>query len=243
MHGKELAQKNFDCHLQQNSYPGRGLTIGRASSGNAWMIIYWIMGRSANSRNRRFVADGTTLRTAPVDVSTVKEPGLIIYESMLEFPGIYLVSNGDQTRTLYETLKFGGSFDGALAGREREPDAPNFTPRISGMLNLQQTQTSIMLSILKANPFDSNLTDRFTYRPALPPPGFGVGLTTYQENGDPLPSFKGDPLILPCPGNTKEVLDYYWHALDNENLISMAVKWIPMPDLTSKLVIRNRYGD
>ncbi|MBI3943827.1 MAG: inosine monophosphate cyclohydrolase [Chloroflexi bacterium] len=241
MRGQDMAQSNFDGHLRHNTYPGRGLVIGRASSGNAWMIIYWIMGRSPNSRNRRFVTEGTTLRTEPVDISLVKEPGLIIYEAMLELPGLFLVSNGDQTRTLYKALKSGGELDAALADREREPDAPNYTPRISGMLNLQQARTTIMLSILKANPFDSNLTDRFTFRPAPPPPGFGIGLTTYQGDGNPLPSFRGDPLILPCPGNSKEVMEYYWNALDSDNRIAIAVKWISVPDLASRFTVCSRY--
>ena len=116
-----LAHDNFNHHLRHNSYPGRGLVIGRAGGG-VWVIIYWIMGRSPNSQNRRFVAEGEVLRTEPLDASKVRNPELIIYEAMLTLPGIFLVSNGDQTRTLYRALQAGKSFDEALRGREREPD-------------------------------------------------------------------------------------------------------------------------
>src|SRR5882672_5877038 len=126
----KIAEGNFDRHLKQNPYPGRGLVLGRSGE-ESWVIVYWIMGRSTNSRNRRFVAEGGVLRTEPVDLSLVADPSLIIYEAMLELPGLYLVSNGDQTSTMREMLKAGGTFEDAMAKREREPDAPNFTPRIS----------------------------------------------------------------------------------------------------------------
>jgi len=120
------------------------------------------------------------LRTEAVDASLLKDPSLIIYEAMLELPGIYLVSNGDQTRTLYETLRQGGTFDAALATRDREPDAPNYTPRISGMLDMRTQPATVMLSLLKANPINPEFTDRFTYRPAMPAPGFGVWIDNLQ---------------------------------------------------------------
>ena len=148
MQALKMAERNFDNHLQKISYPGRGLVVGQSSGEDAWLMIYWIMGRSDNSRNRKFVAEGGALKTEPVDASMVKDPSLIIYEAMLELPGIYLVSNGDQTRTLYETLQAGGTFDDALATREREPDAPNYTPRISAMLNLQDQPATLMAKLL-----------------------------------------------------------------------------------------------
>ena len=166
----ETAEHNFQRHIVHNRYPGRGFVIGLATAGNAWLQIYWIMGRSAHSQNRRFVVEGSTLRTEPVDASKVRDPSLIIYEAMLELPGIYLLSNGDQTRTLYHYLRDGNLFDQALATREREPDAPNYTPRISGMLAPDDPLGPLALSILKANPVDPEATDRFTYRPAPPPP-------------------------------------------------------------------------
>jgi hypothetical protein len=241
MNALKIAEQNFERHLRHNSYPGRGLVVGRSSESDAWLLVYWLMGRSAHSQNRRFIAEGVVLRTEPVDASLVRDPSLIIYEAMLELPGVYLFSNGDQTRTIYETLAAGGSFDDALATREREPDAPNYTPRISAMLDLRGTKSPITLSMLKANPADPALTDRFTYRPAPPPPGLGVCLTTYLGDGSPLPSFTGDPLLLPCQGSADAVRDAYWDALDANNRVALAVKRIPAQGGGSEIVIRNRF--
>ena len=243
MNAIELAEQDFDRHLRQNAYPGRGLVVGRASTQDAWLMVYWIMGRSAHSQNRRFVRQGDVLRTEPVDASLVEDPSLIIYEAMLELPGIYLVSNGDQTRTVYRAVQAGGTFDDALLTREREPDAPNYTPRISAILDLRESPGFLLLSILKANPANPDLTDRFTFRPALPPPGLGVGLTTYLGNGTPLPSFQGDPLLFPCSGSAQVVLESYWDALDTGNRVSIAVKRIPESGDPSEVWVRNRYGD
>src|ERR1700730_5349077 len=131
MEAARIAARNFECCLQQNPYPGRGFLLGRSSSDTGWVMLYWIMGRSAHSRNRRLVAEGGTLRTVPVDPQLLTDPSLIIYEAMLELPGMYLVSNGAQTRTMYEILRRGGTFEDALAPWAQEPDAPHYTPRIS----------------------------------------------------------------------------------------------------------------
>ena len=243
MQSQEIAKANLERHIRQNPYPGRGLIVGRSSAQDAWLMIYWIMGRSVNSRNRKFVAEGGTLRTEPVDARLVADPSLIIYEAMLELPGLYLVSNGAQTRALYVGLQAGQTFDSVMAHWEREPDAPNYTPRISAMLDLRGKPDALTLSLLKANPSTPDLTDRFTFRPAPPPPGLGVGLTTYQGDGNPLPSFCGDPLLLPCPGNANDLLDVYWDALDSENRIALAVKWIPLRGGPGEIILRNRYGD
>ncbi len=241
----QIAEQNFERHIRHNRYPGRGLVVGRSPVEDAWLMIYWIMGRSDNSRNRRFVTEeGGLLRTEPVDSSKVADPSLIIYEAMLELPGIYyVVSNGDQTRTLFETLRTGGTFEAALATREREPDAPNYTPRISAMVNLTNRPGEVALNILKANPADPALTDRFTYRPAPPPSGLGYCLTTYVGDGNPLPSFSGEPLLVPCAGSAEAALDLYWSALDAENRISLAVKRIPADGNSSCILVRNRFGD
>jgi hypothetical protein len=238
----EIAQATFERHIEQNTYPGRGLVVGRASNteGAPWLIVYWIMGRSAHSQNRRFVAEGELLRTVPVDPNLVRDPSLIIYEGMLELPGIYLVSNGDQTRTVYEALRVGGTFEGALATREREPDPPNYTPRISALLDLR-CEPQLSLSLLKANPVDPERTDRTTYRPTPPPPGLGFGLTTYMGDGSPLPPFVGDPLLLPLKGTAQQVLDAYWSALDASNRVALAVKRIPLSGEASEILVRNRF--
>ncbi len=238
MQAMELAEKNLEAHIRQNPYPGRGLLIGRAGDGG-WVILYWIMGRSVQSRNRRFLVDGSTLRTEPIDPQIVVDPSLIIYDAMLELPGVYLVSNGDQTRTLYDELLAGGTFDSALATREREPDAPNFTPRISGMLDLRDQPGTITLSMLKANPIDPALTDRYTFRPATPPAGFGFGITTYSGDGSPLPSFSGDPLLLPLNGSAEQLLDRYWNALNADNRVALAIKKIPAQN-ASDILVRNQ---
>ena len=240
MTASPTADANFE-RLSRNPYPGRGLVIGRAPEGDSWLILYWIMGRSANSRNRRFAAEGGTLRTEPVDLRLVTDPSLIIYEAMLERSGLFIVSNGDQTRTVAEALKSGGSFDAALSTREREPDAPNFTPRITGLLDLREGAGAVTLSLLKAHPLDPRLTDRTTIRPAAPAPGFGFGLTTYSGDGNPLPSFSGDPLLLPLPGGAETVLDAYWGALNAENRISLAVKEVPAGGGASRILVRNRF--
>jgi len=240
MEAAHLAARNFASHLQDNPYPGRGFVIGRSSIDHGWIMLYWIMGRSVHSRNRRFVVEGGTLRTAPVDPQLLTDPSLIIYEAMLELPGIYLVSNGAQTRTMYETLSTGGTFDAALAQWQHEPDAPNYTPRISAMLRLAQQE--VTLSLLKANPIDPAYTDRYTYRPAVPAQGLGIGLTTYRGDGDPLPSFTGDPLLLPCAGSPEDLLETYWEALDAHNRVALAVKSIPAQGGVGTIIVRNQYA-
>lgn len=237
----KTASSNFNQHLKNNPYPGRGLVIGKSDVNQNWVLIYWIMGRSPNSRNRRFVNAGGVLRTEPIDYSKVKDPSLIIYEAMLELPDKYIVSNGDQTRTIFDGIQKGILFPETLAEREREPDAPNFTPRISGMLSLTDKKGIISLSILKANPIDPAYTDRFFYQPALPKVGYGFGLTTYQGDGDPLPSFIGDPLLLPCQGSAEKILDIYWEALNAENRVSLAVKEVPSQGSGSRILIKNQF--
>ena len=235
-------EDNFTRHLTENSYPGRGLVIGRSSVDYTWFQIYWIMGRSEHSRNRRFVADEGILRTEPVDASLVEDPSLIIYDAMNEQSGIYIVSNGDQTTTIVDYLNTGRSFEEALTTREREPDAPNYTPRISGMLNLRSDEPILTLNILKANPVNPEGTDGTTFRPTPPSPGLGLCLTTYEGDGSPLPSFQGDPLILPCDGTREDIMEQYWEGLDSDNRISLAVKEVDPLTQTSTLLIRNRHA-
>jgi hypothetical protein len=238
---RDRAEQEFSRRLVQNRYPGRGLVLGRSEDGDAWLQLYWIMGRSANSRNRVFVADGATLRAEPFDASAVEDPSLILYEAMLELGPVYLVSNGDQTRTLHDAIRRGGSFEGALTTREREPDAPNFTPRISGMIDLRGAEPAFALSVLKANRADSARTDRHAFWPAPPPPGLGLGLTTYQGDGSPLPSFEGEPVWLPLAGSPEAVLARYWEALDRENRVSLALKRIPLRGGAGSLQVCNRH--
>ncbi len=235
------ADANFARHIAANPYPGRGIVAGRDGAGG-WVLVYWIMGRSTNSRNRRFVADGGTLRTEPVDLSKVADPSLIIYEAMLELPRVQIVSNGDQTRTVHGALAEGRTFEDALATREREPDAPNYTPRITALLDLRAGAVPLRLSILRAGACDPAATDRAYFHVAPPAPGLGWCLTTYAGDGDPLPPFRGDPLLVPCRGTPQEILDAYWNALDDANRISLAVKSVDDGGATRALLVRNRHA-
>jgi IMP cyclohydrolase len=235
-----LARRTFDQSIANNRYPGRGLVIGRNGAGEL-TIVYWIMGRSEHSRNRQFVAQGGVLRTQAFDPSLVKDPSLIIYEAMLELPGVQLVSNGDQTRTIVDALERGGSFEAALATRAHEPDAPHYTPRISGILDLGRGTPELGLAILRANPEDPTQTDRTYFRPALPQPGAGRGLTTYAGDGNPLPTFSGEPLLLPLAGTAEDILEQYWSGLDADNRIALAVKTVAADGRTRGLLVRNRY--
>lgn len=236
------AERHFTDRVATNPYPGRGLVVGRSSADDAWLQLYWIMGRSAQSRNRRFVVDGDSLRTEPVDPAGIEDPSLIIYEAMLERAGRYIVSNGDQTRTIHDALEGGGTFAGALETREREPDAPNYTPRISALLDVGGDAPELRLSILRANDVDAALTDRATFQVAAVPAGLGVGLTTYEGDGDPLPSFRGEPLWFPLDGEPDAILDRYWSGLDADNRVALALKRVPDGGGASELLIRNRHG-
>ncbi len=245
MDAHSAAKQAFARQLEQNPYPGRGLVIGRADDGS-WLLVYWIMGRSVNSRNRRFVAEEGTLRTEPVDPAKLSDPSLVIYEAMLERAPRYVVSNGDQTRTIFDVIGSGDAreaFARALETREREPDAPNYTPRISGLLDLSEPDAPrIALSILRANDADPAHTDRHVFHPAPPPPGLGLGLTTYSGDGSPLPAFRGDPLWLPLAGGPEALLDRYWQALDADNRVALAVKAIAALGGPGQLHVRNRHG-
>lgn len=241
MSATETANATLEIHIAGNPYPGRGLIIGKSSKGDSWLQVYWIMGRSPNSRNRQFALEGVTLRTEPFDPSKVEDPSLIIYEAMLELPRKFLLSNGDQTRTLCDGLAAGRSMKDALASREREPDAPNYTPRITGLLDLSGEAPEIGLSILKANKIDPAHTDRHYFFPQAPSNGIGYGLTTYMVDGDPLPTFSGDPLLLPLAATAEETLDLYWDRLDSENRISLAVKEIALDGGASRVALRNKY--
>ena len=237
----ETASETLDRHIGSNPYPGRGLVVGKSASGEAWQQVYFIMGRSPNSRNRQFAIEGSNLETQPFDPSKVEDSSLIIYEAMLETGKRFLVSNGDQTRTLRDGLETGGTMRSALGQREREPDAPNYTPRITGLLDLHGAEASIGLSILKANKINPCLTDRHYFYPDVPGDGIGYGLTTYMGDGTPLPTFVGDPIFFPLKETAEETLETYWDALDKNNRISLAVKEVALDGSSSRIVFKNKY--
>ncbi|WP_438448107.1 IMP cyclohydrolase [Gorillibacterium sp. sgz5001074] len=228
--------------LQQNVYPGRGIVIGLTEDGQQLVQVYWIMGRSENSRNRVFIAeDNGFLRTEAKDPAKLTDPSLIIYYPVRHIKGAHIVTNGDQTDTIFEELqKHGGTFESALAKRTYEPDAPNFTPRISGLVDLSNKQFAYKLSILKSagNTEDQTLRHTFTYEKALP--GYGHVIHTYEGDGNPLPSFDGEPKLVPLKGDAKQIADTYWGMLNEENKISLLVKTIRLDDGASELLVINK---
>lgn len=236
-----LAQANF-LALSQNSYPGRGIVAGLDETGEYMFQVYWIMGRSDNSRNRVFKADDLTgrLYTEAADPSKVKDPSLIIYNAMLEAVPYYVVSNGDQTDTVINDLDRGPfSLDLTLGSRQYEPDEPNFTQRITAVSKLAKGSGQLlMMSILRKSRFGERC-DRLTYE-LESGPGFGFCITTYASDGDPLPPFCGDPLLMPLVGGMVDIAQTYWGALNEANRISLAVKRIEIGNGRSDIHIINK---
>jgi IMP cyclohydrolase len=230
----EIAELNA-ARLKANAYPGRGIVIGATQDGTKLAQIYWIMGRSENSRNRIFLEENGFVRTKAYDDSKVKDPSLIIYYPAKFINQHHIISNGDQTDTVYDFIASGKSFEDALATREFEPDTPNFTPRITGLVELGG-RYAYSLSILKSQNGDSGHCVRnfFNYEKAIP--GYGHMIHTYSQDGNPLPSFDGEPVIMPIPKDAKEAVDTYWLLLNAENRISLLAKYIDVK--TGKWEIR-----
>ncbi len=239
---KELARRNF-ADLGNNPYPGRGIVIGLDGTSERIVQMYWIMGRSGNSRNRIFKADDLTgrLYTEAADASKMTDPSLIIYNAMRESSPFYVVSNGDQTDTVMDSLSKGPFYlNVALDHREYEPDEPNFTQRITAVCRLSKGGDQINeLSILRKSKFGLGC-DRFTYELDTDP-GFGYCITTYADDGSPLPSFFGEPLLMPLIGNISEIAKTYWDALNPENRVALAVKTIERDTGCSDIHIINKY--
>ena len=207
-------------HISNNSYPGRGIVLGQNHDG-VWIAIYWIMGRSDNSRNRIFTHKDNVLSTEAANPSLVKDPSLIIYNAMRGIGHNIIVSNGSQTDVIYDKLMLGSSFLASLEHEKYEPDAPNYTPRISGYID--RNVGSVSLSIIKRN--HTGNTDYHFYRYSNIPLGIGYCITTYTSDGDPLPSFQGEPILLPLNGNADEIADTYWNELDKDNRISLGLRF------------------
>ncbi|MBF0289068.1 MAG: inosine monophosphate cyclohydrolase [SAR324 cluster bacterium] len=233
-------QSNIEQRIKNNAYPGRGIIQGKSDMGE-WVQVYWIMGRSNNSRNRIFSSNDGTLQTQAADPSKVEDPSLIIYNAMREIDGCFIVTNGSQTDAIYEGLQQGKSFDESLLPQRHEPDAPNFTPRISGCLHLKEEHPRATLSIIKANPFDVDHSEHHFFHYTVIADGYGYAVTTYQEDGNPLPSFEGTPFLLPLHGNAQQIADTFWNALNGANKISLAVKTIDPLELQSAILIVNKY--
>lgn len=210
--------------IKDNSYVGRGIVIGKSPDGKKAVSAYFIMGRSANSRNRVFTERGGALYTEPFDPSMVEDPSLIIYAAMRRFENKLIVTNGDQTDTIYEGLKNGLGFAESLKSRCFEPDAPNLTPRISGMLTFGEGDFEYSMSILKSADPEGSACNRYTFDyPALP--GLGHFIHTYIGDGKPLPTFCGEPERVAIPDSIDEFTGKLWSALDDDNKISLFVMY------------------
>ena len=211
--------------IAPNPYPGRGIILGKTPDGKHAVFAYFIMGRSDNSRNRVFVLEENgDVRTEPYDVSRVKDPSLIIYAPVRAYENHVIVTNGDQTDTVYEGLSKGLSFSESLKAREFEPDAPNLTPRISGILHFGEGTFTYEMSILKSADPEGTACNRFTYDYA-PLPGLGHFIHTYMEDGNPLPTFTGEPERVFIADDIDAFTSEIWDSLDGDNKISLIVRY------------------
>jgi hypothetical protein len=211
--------------LAANPYPGRGIVVGRSADGAALLQLYWIMGRSGNSRNRMFVAEGARLRTRPLDPARMERPELVIYTAMDVLDGHHVVTNGDHTDTVLDALRAGRDYREALRTRRHEPDAPHHTPRIAA--GVRAAEGDAWLAVLKAQAGSPEHTVRSFFELEALPPGFGWCVTTYRGDGDPLPSFAGEPYPLPLAEGTAEgELRRIWDCLNGDNRIALALKTI-----------------
>ena len=213
--------------IQGNSYVGRGIVIGKTPDASRAVIAYFIMGRSENSRNRVFAEEDGVLYTRPFDESKVADPSLIIYAAMRSFDNKLIVTNGDQTDTIYNGLAAGKSFGQALESRQFEPDAPNLTPRISGMLNFDNNDFTYQMSILKSADPEGTACNRYLFSyPALP--GLGHFIHTYVCDGSPIPTFQGEPERMAIPDDAEEFTRRLWNSLDENNRISLYVRTVDL---------------
>ncbi|MDR0531937.1 MAG: IMP cyclohydrolase [Oscillospiraceae bacterium] len=234
--------KTAQTYLNGNTYPGRGLLIGLHSDGQNAVVAYFIMGRSENSRNRIFVKDGSGLRTTPYDASKMTDPSLVIYSPVRILGNHVIVSNGDQTDTIYEYLQANKSFEQALRSRTYEPDAPNYTPRISGMLVKKPRHTfTYKLSILKASESAQKVCQRFFYEYEEPVVGEGHLIHTYMRDGNPvIPSFVGEPVRVAISGSVDAYTRTLWNALNHENKVALFVRYINLITGETQTKIENK---
>ena len=227
----------FD-YLAAKEYPGRGIILGKSENNRA-VFAYFIMGRSTNSRNRVFEVSNDDIMTKAFDESLLSDPSLIIYSPVRVLGKKIIVTNGDQTDTIYEYLKDKKTFEDALYTRTFEPDAPNFTPRISGLIDIE-SGLKLKLSILKSDEGDDSQAVRFFYNYDNPKPGEGFSIHTYKENSDPLKSFEGEPIKVSLKGSIDEFSDSLWNSLNTDNKISLAVRYIDMATGKYEQIIKNK---
>lgn len=218
---------NLKDELQNNSYPGRGIVAGRSADGKYAVSAYWTMGRSAGSRNRIFVVEDDVIRTKAFDPSLIAgDPSLIIYAAVRKLGNKTIVTNGDQTDTIYDGLKEGKTFEESLRSRKYEHDAPNYTPRISSLLTIEDGKYDYALSILKSDNGNGDNTLRFTYTYDNPQNGQGRFIHTYMGDGNPLPSFEGEPKLIGVEGDIDTFTNNIWSWLNEDNKVSLFVRFI-----------------
>ncbi len=227
--------------IKDNSYVGRGIVIGKTADGKKACSAYFIMGRSANSRNRVFTEKNGEIFTEPFDASKVEDPSLIIYAAVREFENKLIVTNGDQTDTIYDGIKAGKSFAESLTVREFEPDAPNLTPRISGILYFGDNDFTYDMSILKSADADGSACNRYTFSYA-PLNGLGHFIHTYVCDGNPIPTFQGEPERVAIGNDIDEFTNSLWNALDADNKISLYVRYTDLAsgEKEERLINKNK---
>ena len=231
---------NIYNELKNNAYPGRGIVIGKSEDGKSAIAAYFIMGRSVNSRNRVFVEDGDGIRTQAYDPSKLEDPHLIIYAPVRVLGNKTIVTNGDQTDTIYELMNQQMTFEQSLRCREYEDDAPNYTPRISGIIKREDNDFNYAMSILKSADGNPNSCQRFTFSYTAPIAGEGHFIHTYMGDGSPLPSFKGEPKKVAIPNNIDEFTDGLWENLNEDNKVSLFVRYIDLESGKTETRIINK---
>ncbi len=236
-----MEMKCLEKELKENSYPGRGIIIGRSQDGTKAVAAYFIMGRSENSRNRIFVEDGEGIRTQAFDPSKLTDPSLIIYAPVRVLGNKTIVTNGDQTDTIYQGMDCQLTFEQSLRSREFEPDGPNYTPRISGIMHVENGKYSYAMSILKSNNGNPESCNRFTFAYENAPAGEGHFIHTYQCDGNPLPSFEGEPKLVAIPDDMEAFAAMLWASLNEENKVSLFVRYIDIAtgNYESKIINKN----
>ena len=218
--------RNLAEELKNNEDPGRGIVIGSTADGKKAVTAYFIMGRSSNSRNRIFAEEGEGIRTQAFDPSKLEDPSLIIYAPVRVLGNKTIVTNGDQTDTIYEGMDRQLTFEQSLRSREFEPDGPNYTPRISGIMHIENGTYNYAMSILKSDDGDPSSCQRFTYAYEKPKAGEGRFIHTYMHDGNPLPSFSGEPKKVEIAGDIDEFTQMLWESLNEENKVSLFVRYI-----------------
>lgn len=236
-----MALYDLKTLLSENSYPGRGIVMGKSADGKSAMFAYFIMGRSENSRNRIFEKFDGGMRTKAFDESKLSDPSLIIYNPYLKLDDVDIITNGDQTNTVFDFMKDGNTFEDALNTREFEPDAPNFTPRISGVAyyDFSNADFSYKLSILKSSNGNPQACNRYFYS-YKPLNGLGHFIHTYKCDGNPIPSFYGEPEEIELPNTAEELADICWSNLNEDNKVSLFVRCVPLDGSEPTEIIINK---